>query len=71
MHTNPVRLISFHPERVLFPPGGDGLLGSKLGERRVPGIGVRFLQADERLEQALYNLLKNDKNADRDMLRGN
>ena len=39
------------------------------GERRAPGIGVRFLHVDEKLEQALYNLLKNDKHADRDRVR--
>ncbi len=39
------------------------------GERRVPGIGIRFLHVDEKLEQALFNLLKNDKHADRDRIK--
>lgn len=39
------------------------------GQRRVPGIGVRFLHVDDQLENALYTLLKNDKNSDRDRVR--
>jgi hypothetical protein len=76
MHTNPEKFIIGDEFEIYFHELG--LEASvtvcwiqKWGERRVPGIGVRFLQVDERLEQALYNLLKNDRHADRDRLRGN
>lgn len=38
------------------------------GERRPPGIGAKFRQMDEELENRLFSLLKSDKSKDRDRL---
>jgi Tfp pilus assembly protein PilZ len=38
------------------------------GQRKAPGIGVKFISYDEKLEQALLSLLRSNRCSDRDRL---
>jgi Tfp pilus assembly protein PilZ len=38
------------------------------GQRKPPGIGLKFLNIEEKLEHALVSILRSNKGADRDRL---